>query len=61
MTELTAFSLICSLTPSPKPSRSQLMAQHILDQFAEKGMTTSSARVVDHNVAPGVQTDMGNG
>lgn len=61
MTELTAFSLICSLTPSPKPSSSELMARHILDQFAEKGMTTSSARVVDHNVAPGVQTDMGNG
>ncbi len=61
MTDLTAFALICSLTPSPEPSSSELMARHILDRFTERGITTSSARVVDHNVAPGVQVDMGNG
>ena len=61
MTDLTAFALVCSLTPSPEPSSSDLMAQHILDQFAERGISTSSARVVDHNVAAGVQKDMGNG
>lgn len=61
MTDLTAFALICSLTPSPEPSSSDLMARHILDQFAERGISTSSARVVDHNVAPGVRKDMGNG
>ncbi|MFC3300865.1 flavodoxin family protein [Arthrobacter agilis] len=61
MTDLTAFALVCSLTPSPEPSSSELMAQHILDQFAERGISTSSARMVDHNVAPGVQTDMGGG
>ncbi|MHA7280120.1 hypothetical protein ACX80H_10250 [Arthrobacter sp. MDT2-2] len=61
MSDLTAFALVCSLTPSPAPSSSDLMARHILDQFAERGITTSSARVVDHDVAPGVQKDMGNG
>ncbi|WDF33409.1 NAD(P)H-dependent oxidoreductase [Arthrobacter agilis] len=61
MTDLTAFALVCSLTPSPEPSSSELMAQHILDQFAERGISTSSARMVDHDVAPGVQTDMGGG
>lgn len=61
MTELRAFALICSLTPSPEPSSSELMARHILDQFAGRGIATSRARVVDHNVAPGVQKDMGNG
>lgn len=61
MTDLTAFALVCTLTPSPAPSSSELMAHHILDRFAERGIATSSARVVDHNVAPGVQTDMGNG
>ncbi len=61
MTDLTAFALICSLTPSPEPSSSDLMARHILDRFAERGIATSSARVVDHDVAPGVQKDMGNG
>jgi multimeric flavodoxin WrbA len=61
MPDLTAFALICSLTPSPAPSSSDLMARHILDQFAERGIATSSARVVDHDVAPGVQKDMGDG
>ncbi|MEG9246508.1 NAD(P)H-dependent oxidoreductase [Arthrobacter sp. Soc17.1.1.1] len=61
MQDLTAFALICSLTPSPAPSSSDLMARHILDGFAERGIATSSARVVDHDVAPGVQKDMGNG
>ncbi|AUZ89021.1 flavodoxin family protein [Arthrobacter sp. MDT1-48-3] len=61
MTDLTAFALVCSLTPSPGPSSSDLMARHILDRFAERGIATSSARVVDHHVAPGVQKDMGDG
>lgn len=61
MSDLTAFALICSLTPSPEPSSSDLMAQHILDQFAAHGVGTSSARVVDHHVAPGVRKDMGDG
>ncbi|MPY10664.1 flavodoxin family protein [Arthrobacter bussei] len=61
MSDLTAFALICSLTPSPEPSSSDLMAQHILDQFAAHGVVTSSARVVDHHVAPGVRKDMGDG
>ncbi|MGV0109308.1 flavodoxin family protein [Arthrobacter sp. CP30] len=61
MSDLTAFALVCSLTPSPEPSSSDLMAQHILDQFAARGIGTSSARVVDHHVAPGVLKDMGDG
>lgn len=61
MEELKAFALICTLTPSPENSSSDLMAGHILGKLQEQGVSTSSARVVDHNVAPGVQTDMGNG
>ena len=61
MDNLTAFALVCSLTPSPAPSSSELMARHILDGLKEHGVTTSLERVVDHNVAPGVQVDMGNG
>ncbi|WP_028281380.1 NAD(P)H-dependent oxidoreductase [Arthrobacter sp. H5] len=61
MENLKAFALICSLTPSPEPSSSELMANHILAELSKNGVTTSSARVVDHNVAPGVKTDMGNG
>ncbi|MHA7263726.1 flavodoxin family protein [Arthrobacter sp. TMN-37] len=61
MTELSAIALICSLTPSPAASSSDLMAHHVLQELATLGVTTSSVRVVDHNVMPGVQTDMGAG
>ncbi|KRF09064.1 flavodoxin [Arthrobacter sp. Soil782] len=61
MDDLKAFALICTLTPSPDASSTDVMANHILGKLKEQGVTTSSARVVDHNVAPGVQTDMGNG
>ena len=61
MADLTAFALICSLTPSPEPSSSELMARHVLDELAAHGVSGSSVRVVDHNVMPGVQVDMGDG
>ncbi|WP_026544481.1 NAD(P)H-dependent oxidoreductase [Arthrobacter sp. 35/47] len=61
MASLKAFALICTLTPSPAESSSDLMANRILGRLEEQGVETSSARVVDHNVAPGVEVDMGNG
>ncbi len=61
MTELSAVALICSLSPSPAPSSSDRMARQVLDQLALQGVTGSTVRVVDHNVRPGVQTDMGAG
>jgi multimeric flavodoxin WrbA len=61
MANLKAFALICTLTPSPAESSSDLMANRILDRLEEQGVETSSARVVDHNIAPGVEVDMGNG
>lgn len=61
MTDLSALALVCTLTPSPAPSSSELMAQHILDDLTEQGVATSSVRVVDYDVKRGVQTDMGNG
>lgn len=61
MENLKAFALICTLTPSPDASSSDVMANHILGKLKEQGVETSSTRVVDHNVAPGVQIDMGNG
>ena len=61
MADLTALALICSLTPSPAPSSSELMARHVLDELATHGVSGTSLRVVDHNVMPGVQVDMGDG
>ena len=61
MSELSALALVCTLTPSPEPSSSELMAQHILDELEGQGVTTESVRVVDFDVKRGVQVDMGNG
>ncbi len=61
MADLTALALICTLTPSPEPSSSELMAHHILDELKGHGVGTSSLRVVDYDVKRGVQTDMGDG
>ena len=58
---LTALALNCTLTPSPASSSSELMASQVLDALAEHGVTGSMIRVVDHDVRPGVQTDMGDG
>ncbi len=59
MADLSALALICSLTPSPAPSSSELMARHVLDELKGHGVDCASLRVVDHNVMPGVQIDMG--
>ncbi|WP_104167670.1 flavodoxin family protein [Arthrobacter sp. SX1312] len=61
MADLSAFALTCSLTPSPAPSSSELLARHLLDELESYGVSAASLRVVDYNVMPGVQTDMGAG
>ena len=61
MSTLSALALVCTLTPSPEPSSSELMAQHILDELEGHGVATESLRIVDHDVKRGVQVDMGNG
>ncbi|WP_241228300.1 hypothetical protein [Corynebacterium hylobatis] len=49
------------LTPSPTASSSELIARHVLAELARHGGKTSLARVVGHDVKPGVQIDMGEG
>lgn len=59
--ELNAVALVCTLNSSPEPSSSELMARQILDSLAEHDVSGSVVRVVDHDVRPGVKTDMGDG
>ncbi len=61
MAPLTALALACSLRPSPSPSSSQLLAEQILAELAEHDVEGSLIRVVDHDVYPGVEADMGAG
>ncbi len=58
---LTAVALVCSLKPSPAQSSTQLLAEQLLTELASHGVTTSSVRVVDFDVRPGVLDDMGDG
>ncbi|SMO98872.1 Multimeric flavodoxin WrbA [Geodermatophilus aquaeductus] len=56
-----ALALICSLKPSPAPSSSELLASQVLAALGEQGFTSEVVRVVDHDVKPGVEADMGEG
>ncbi len=59
--QLRALALVCSLKPSPAPSSSDLMARQILAELAKHGVGGDVVRVVDHDVKPGVEVDMGEG
>ncbi|MBM7807156.1 multimeric flavodoxin WrbA [Geodermatophilus bullaregiensis] len=56
-----ALALICSLKPSPAPSSSELLAGQVLEVLGEQGFASEVVRVVDHDVKPGVEVDMGEG
>ncbi|MCY7342349.1 MAG: NAD(P)H-dependent oxidoreductase [Pseudonocardia sp.] len=58
---LTALALNCTLSPSPAGSSTQLMIDQVLAALGEHGVTGGSVRVVDHDVLPGVEADMGDG
>jgi multimeric flavodoxin WrbA len=58
---LTALALVCTLTPSPESSSSDLLADQFLEALKSFGVDGSKVRVVDHDVRPGVKTDMGDG
>lgn len=60
-TPLTAVALVCTLNRSPAESSSDLIAQQVLDALGEHRVTGSAVRVVDHDVKPGVELDMGDG
>ena len=59
--KLKALALVCTLTPSPKPSSSELLARQVIQQLSSQGVECDLIRVVDHDIKPGVQTDMGDG
>ncbi|MCW2635476.1 MAG: uncharacterized protein JWQ99_1843 [Blastococcus sp.] len=60
-TALRALALVCSLKPSPAPSSSDLIARQLLAELAKHGVTGDVVRVIDHDVKPGVELDMGDG
>lgn len=60
-TPLKALVLNCTLSSSPAESSGQLMADQLLDEMKTLNVNGTSVRIVDHDVKPGVELDMGNG
>lgn len=60
-TPLRAVALVCTLSPSPARSSSQLLAEQTMEALSEHGVTGKVIRVADHDVRTGVSTDMGDG
>jgi multimeric flavodoxin WrbA len=58
---LTALALNCTLTRGPAPSSTQLMTDLVLAELREHGVSGDSIRMVDLDVHPGVEKDMGEG
>jgi multimeric flavodoxin WrbA len=58
---LRAVAFVCSLKPSPAPSSSELMARQLLDELAAHDVKGDVVRIVDHEIRPGVEADMGKG
>jgi len=58
---LRALVLNCTLKPSPGESSTELMASQVLDELAKHGVSGEQVRLVDHDVRPGVEADMGDG
>jgi multimeric flavodoxin WrbA len=58
---LRAVAFACSLKPSPAPSSSEQIARQLLDELTTHDVTGEIVRVVDHDLRPGVDNDMGDG
>jgi multimeric flavodoxin WrbA len=60
-TRLRAVALVCTLTPSPARSSSELIAEQVLSALEGHGVQGEHIRLVDLDIKPGVGLDMGNG
>jgi multimeric flavodoxin WrbA len=58
---MRALMLNCTLKPSPEASNTEALARVVLEALEGEGVATETVRVVDHDVKPGVESDMGDG
>jgi len=58
---LRALALNCTLKPSPAVSSTERLAREVLDALEDHGVEGDHVRVVDLDIRPGVETDMGDG
>lgn len=58
---MRALALNCTLKQSPATSNTQVLADVVIAALRDKGVDVESVRVVDRNIPPGVETDLGEG
>lgn len=58
---VTALALNCTLKPSPSESSTGVILDLVVTELAKHGVEGEQVRVVDHDVRPGVDADMGDG
>ncbi|MFI5721490.1 flavodoxin family protein [Streptomyces cyaneofuscatus] len=58
---MRALALVCTLNASPAPSSSHYIAEQVMAQLAHHDVAGKIVRIADHDVRPGVATDMGDG
>ncbi len=61
MADLTAVAFNCTLKPSPAESSTDVLLDQLIAEFDGLGVTTTTFRLVDHDIKPGVEADMGDG
>ena len=58
---MKATILVCTLSPSPKKSSSELLANELRDELQRYGVKSTSYRIADYSIKFGVEKDMGDG
>jgi multimeric flavodoxin WrbA len=58
---MRAVIINCTLKPSPAPSNTEALARVVAEALEQDGVTVDWVRAVDHDIKPGVESDMGDG
>jgi multimeric flavodoxin WrbA len=58
---MNALVLNCTLKRSPEPSNTDALAETVVRSLEQRGATVTAVRAVDHDIAPGVRSDEGDG
>ncbi|MEU4221343.1 flavodoxin family protein [Actinoplanes sp. NPDC026623] len=58
---MRALIINCTLKPAPEPSNTEALAQVVAEALEKLGVTVDWVRAVDHDIKPGVESDMGPG
>jgi multimeric flavodoxin WrbA len=61
MSDSHGLALVCTLKPGSDSSSSQLLSDQLLSALEAEGVSSTSIRIADFDVRPGVEFDMGHG